>query len=152
MSPPPDVLRGFDARLAGHLHVEEADVGPMRFETLDGLAPVARLRHDLELRPGAREQTHQRLPQQGFIVGDQSGCADAHAGTSPAGKLISAHTPRGCISERLSRASPPNARFNRSRSVARPVPSPRLASFIPTPVSVTRSTQRPSRSQMSTSM
>ena len=71
----PDVLRGFDARLARHLHVEKADVRPMRFEQIDGFAAVARLRDDLELGPGAGEQAHQRLAQQRLVVGDERGHA-----------------------------------------------------------------------------
>ncbi len=104
--------------------------GLMRFEQVDGFAAVARLRDDLELGPGAGEQAHQRLAQQRLVVGDERGHA-RHESASRRGMLISAHTPCGAISVNVSCASPPNASFNRSRSVDSPVPSPRLWSSGP---------------------
>jgi hypothetical protein len=50
---PADVLRGLHSRLAGHLHVEEADVRLARVEQVDGFAAIACLRYDLELGPRA---------------------------------------------------------------------------------------------------
>ena len=120
-----NVLCGFDAGLSRHLHVEEADVGLMHFEQINGLAPVTRLRHDFEFGPRAREHSHQRLAQQRFIVGNESSRAHpGHAAIFRLGNTTSAHTPCGSISVNMSCASPPNASFRRSRSVESPVPKP----------------------------
>jgi hypothetical protein len=43
-----DVLRGFDTRLAGHLHVEKNEVGLVLPDGIDGLMPILCHRDDLD--------------------------------------------------------------------------------------------------------
>src|SRR5688572_14095050 len=148
-----DVARGFDTGHARHMHIEEADVRLKLLELIDGLAPVARLREYLQLRPQLPEQPFEHVAQQRLVVRDQCGrTMRLHFSSWRAGNSSSAQTPCGCTSVSRNCASPPNASCIRSRSVERPVPSPPVVDFNPTPVSVTRTWQRPSRNHTSTSM
>ena len=123
-----DVVRGFDAGNARHVHVEKADVGPARLELLDRLAAVARLRDDLELGPGLRELARERVAQQRLVVGDQRGRARA----SSVGAPRAGRSSFGADAVRLARAARAAARrrrrssCRRSRNVESPVPSPPL--------------------------
>ena len=56
---------------AGHVHVQEHDVGCVLVKELHRLAAVARLGHDLELGPGNSQLRGQALAQQRFVVGDE---------------------------------------------------------------------------------
>ena len=129
--------------------------GRMRLEQLDRLAAVARLRHDLELRPGLRELARERLAQQRLVVGDQRGRALArHVAAPPrAGKSSSAHDAvrllRAQAQLRVAAEDQLQALAQRRRVRCRARRRPPAG---PTPVSLTRTRQRPSRRCTWTSM
>jgi hypothetical protein len=58
--------------------VEEAYVGLVGLELLDGFAAVARLSYDVQLGPRVRELGREGFAQQRFVLGDQGGRAARH--------------------------------------------------------------------------
>jgi hypothetical protein len=89
-----DVARGLDAGHARHVHIEKTDVRLILLELVDGLATVAGLRDDLQLRPDLRQQAFEHVTQERLVVGDQGGRAlRIHALSCRAGNSSSAHTP-----------------------------------------------------------
>jgi hypothetical protein len=118
---------------AGHVHVQEDDVGLQLRHQVDGLAPVARLAGDLELRPQLRQVVRKVRAQQGLVVDDQGTRRSVRAtqgvvvivalargrrrrllhdglrasGDAGASMRISASRPCGSSSVSSSRAAPP---------------------------------------------
>jgi hypothetical protein len=81
---PADLACGIDPRQARHVHVEEADVGAVRFEQPDRVATIAGLRDDRQLGPGLRQLPREGIAQQRFVVGDE-GCRAHQASAGCAG-------------------------------------------------------------------
>lgn len=63
-----DVPRDLHAAQARHVHIQETDVRLVLLEQLHGLAAVAGLGHDLQLRPGCSQPGFQDLSQQRLVV------------------------------------------------------------------------------------
>ena len=68
-----DALRHLQAGEAGHLDVEEGQVGLQRRDALGGFLAVSRGVHDLQPGPQPGQFGRQRAGQVGFVVGDQAG-------------------------------------------------------------------------------
>ena len=77
-----------------------ATCGPQVVEHLDRLAAVARLGHDLQLRPQARQVRGELLAQQRFVVGDQRGRRTRCVGGGGSDADVGAHTVRRLPGER----------------------------------------------------
>ena len=66
-----NALRHFKPGQAGHLDVEESEVGFQRSDALGGFNAVARYRQQLQIRPQCGQFRRQGAREVRFVVGDQ---------------------------------------------------------------------------------
>src|SRR5690606_30519833 len=116
-----DPLGGRDAAAAGHLDVEQRDVGPLRRGDGDRLLAVAGLADDLDvgLQP---EQRGERAPYHALVLGQHH--SDHPASSAPAGTWTRRRKPPSGPGP--ASRTPPASR-TRSASPASPLPESRRA-------------------------